>query len=80
MPRYQYAFVTNQDGLDRIDAHDGENIRVSLDNQTAIVEFEPIVRCQPQTAPNELVGKLNTLDEALAIMRSEPDKWEVPDD
>jgi len=62
MSRYLYAFMPNQSGLDELDAHGGENLRISLDNQTAIVEFEPFVGGQPQTVPSELEGKLKPTD------------------
>jgi len=80
MSRYLYAFMPNQPGLDELDAHGGENLRISLDNQTAIVEFEPFAGGQPQTVPSELEGKLKPLSESIAIMKAEPSKWEVPDD
>jgi len=80
MPRYLYAFMPNQAGLDQLDAHGGANLRVSLDNQTAIVEFEPFVGSEEQAIPSELFGKLTPLEDALEVMKSEADKWEVPDD
>jgi hypothetical protein len=80
MPRYLYAFMPNQAGLGQLDAHGGESLRISLDNQTAIVEFEPFVGSKEQAIPSELFGKLNTLEETLEVMKSEADKWEVPDD
>jgi hypothetical protein len=80
MSRYLYAFMPNQSGLDELDAHGGENLRISLDNQTAIVEFEPFVGGQEQSVPSELAGKLKSLSESIAIMKAELSRWEVPDD
>jgi hypothetical protein len=72
--------MPNQPGLDELDAHGGENLRISLDNQTAVVEFEPFVGGKPHPVPSELEGKLKPLSESIAIMKAEPSKWEVPDD